>query len=432
MGLGAEFFWIGHFAWLAWEHTNSCPSRLVVTVVTMWIMVALNIWVFVYDAKLNRDVHLSFFIGSIVLRAILLPTVVYFHPLIGFIHKCRDAVLIWSLRISTVVAVVSMIGVLIAKGTVGGYLDAVRLSQLPPLSPNWTRTPSFVSDAPICRAEYQGIELIQTLGLACGGYDVDRDVDLFERELQYFFGPNESTFVSYSVRYLMPDVPLLVYNISGTTVFAFRGFATGRELAIQAELIARHYATPFLTDVLPLYSVLSEYLVSYFTKLAYLFGAHWFNPTSPFDIALRKAQEIYDSYGLEKKEDVLFVGVNVGGVLAKVMGLLNHRRGIGFLSLPSGDDDVSYRYAFDATNKQFVSNIFNLGGIFGIDDPDSGENLGIPNDFDILDTDSVYQSFCGLVVMCGRHQQFKAYCTELIGAEKFEDILDSITPLNPD
>lgn len=133
-------------------------------------------------------------------------------------------------------------------------------------------------------------------------------------------------------------------------------------------------------------------------------------------------KKLYDQYGLKEESQVLFVGVNIGGVLAKVTGVRKHHRGIKFLSLPTGDDEFIYRYEFQEKDMHYITKVYDTGGLFGKAEDGGGENFAIPGPFDLLDRDAVYRSFCNLAEMCG-HAQFSVYCEAVIGAEKVRSIL---------
>jgi hypothetical protein len=265
--------------------------------------------------------------------------------------------------------------------------------------------------------------LIQAIGLALSGYDVS-SFDVFSHELDYFFGPDALDKITYRTEYLSSGFPLLIYNISHTTVFAFRGFATAADLAIQFEMLARYYIAPFLLDVTPWYRLIEERFLSAFIPSAHFAGRHWFSPQSYFDDLLQEVLAIYDEQGLGEESRVLFVGINGGGLFAKTMAMLKNHRGIGFVSLPVTTDEFRYRYDYGPLAGKFVSNVFNHDGWFGVEDEGIGENFALFGDPKAFRMDAVYTSFCNLAEMCGHHQQFKQYCEESIGGEALAAIRD--------
>jgi hypothetical protein len=122
--------------------------------------------------------------------------------------------------------------------------------------------------------------------------------------------------------------------------------------------------------------------------------------------------------GLNEESSVLFVGVNVGGVLAKVLGMRTGHRGLGLISTPALNREFIARYEFTDQETPFLTNIFNMHGLWSIEEESAGENMAIPGPFKTLDRDSVYISFCNLAEMCGYHTQFNQYCETAIGSDK--------------
>jgi hypothetical protein len=336
-----------------------------------------------------------------------------------------DAVLQWAFRGAVAVAAAAMLAILIIKGGIPSYLQKFRLQDesLPPIDTRtWNSTPAFQIETGPCAVRYEGLSLLQAVGLALGGYDLGRNQVVFDRQMQYFFGPNATETISYSVEQLSPYVPMSIYNVSGVMVFGFRGFATGPELALQAEMIARYYATPMVLDITPLYSTINEQFLSWATSSAHFFGSHWFSPRSQFHELLEKAEEIYDSFNFDENSKVIFTGINNGGVMAKILARRKKHRGIAFLSFPSNDDEFNYRYEFDDDSLQYVTNVVNAEGWFGVDDPGVGENFVLPGDNDILGRDPVYPSVCNFAEMCGLHAQFSQYCEAAVDEDKLAKI----------
>jgi hypothetical protein len=259
---------------------------------------------------------------------------------------------------------------------------------------------------------YHGLSIIDTLGLALGGYDIWRNPAVFHQQLQYFFGQDAEKNITYTVEELAPDVPLLIYNVSGTTVFGFRGFATAAEFALQVEMFADRYVTPRLLDLMPLYNVINEHYLKSNGLNAHLLGSFWFSPRSAFDDLLQRALDIYNDYEFAKDAKVVFVGIDTGGVLAKVLALITGHHGIGFISLPVTTELFDGRYDYDERNAKLTTNVFNLDTLIGNEDQLVGENFAIPGDADVIGMDMTYPSFCNLAETCGYHRQFAQYCTQ--------------------
>jgi hypothetical protein len=100
--------------------------------------------------------------------------------------------------------------------------------------------------------------------------------------------------------------------------------------------------------------------------------------------------------------------------------MLTNHRGIGFISQQGADMEFTYRYQIDDKETRFLTNVFNLHGVFGIGEKDVGEDFAIPGPFQLLDRESVYLSLCNLAEMCGHYRQFVDYCTTAIGADRLK------------
>jgi hypothetical protein len=251
---------------------------------------------------------------------------------------------------------------------------------------------------------------------------IDRSPSVFSAQMDFFFGPNSMERIDHEVKELAPDVPLVIYNVSGTTVFAFRGFASGPELAVQVERLASLWVVPFFLDEIPMYEKMVDLWLSSQAAYAHLFGWHWFTPRSASDDLLRKASEIYDAMDLATDSPVVFVGVNSGGTIAKRLALLKGRRGISFLSLPIDLDEFDNRYELNATAMQWVTSVVNKDGLFSAEDAGFGENFVLAGDPDIVGNDNVYESFCNLAEVCGHGAQFGEYCKSAFGEDKLRKI----------
>jgi hypothetical protein len=394
----------------------------VVNVLAIYVMTGLQIYVLVIDSKLLQEKPLSFFLGAVCLRGIFLPVLSLFHPLAGLFFHTRDSMLQWILRGATILAVLLTIASLIVQAVVPRYLSTFRFEQLPSLPANWSNVPEDGINHAVCTSHYEGLSLIELIGLAFGGYDINRNDDIFRRQMDFFFGANATERIEYEIADLGHDIPLLIYNVSGTTVFAFRGFASGRELSVQVERLASLWIAPFILDILPFYGPINERYLSSSIASAQLFGWHWFSPRSASDELVQKASQIYDDMEMSHDARMVFVGVNSGGTIAKRLALLKRRRGISFLA-PSIDlDEFTTRYEVDDTSMQWATTVVNMEGLFSGEDPGCSENFALVGDSDVIGNDPVYPSFCNLAELCGHHNQFDEYCRTAIGQQELAAI----------
>jgi hypothetical protein len=419
---GLDYFWIGNFANHISKGTNRSQWKRIVNLTTIYLMTALNAYVLAMDVKLYIEMPLSYFLGALCLRGILLPVLALFNPLVGFLFHTPEASMQGVFRGAFVLAVLVMIAALIGRGFLPGYLSTFRFDELPAVPANWSNVAGDSADHAVCTKRYSGLSVIELIGLAFGGYDIKRDESVFNQQMDFFFGPNATEWIDYEVIELEPDVPLLVYNISGTTVFAFRGFASGRELSVQVERLASLWVVPFFLDVLPLYAQLNERYLLSATARAYLLGWHWFSPRSPSEILVQKASEVYEDQRIAADSPVLFVGVNSGGTIAKRLALLKRRRSISFLSPPMDLDEFDNRHDLEDNATQWVTNVVNKDGLFSGEDTGFGENFALTGDPDIIGNDQIYRSFCNLAEICGHHAQFEEYCIKAIGVEDLATI----------
>jgi hypothetical protein len=91
-------------------------------------------------------------------------------------------------------AAIVIIGDSIVVGIIPRMLESFRFQQLPPVQDNWTNEPVFIANRTVPGAKYEGFSVIESFGLVLGGYDVERDREVFERQLRYFFGPAVDPF----------------------------------------------------------------------------------------------------------------------------------------------------------------------------------------------------------------------------------------------
>jgi hypothetical protein len=189
----------------------------------------------------------------------------FFHPLTEFSFGSTDTVTQRAFRGAAVGAIVSLLAILISLAAIPSYLTTFRFSDLPPLPMNWSNAEAFESIAAVCTVRYHDFSILQLLGLAFGWDEVNRNNDVFVRQLEYFFGPADKHGITYNDEELLPDVPFVVYNMSDTIIFEFRVFALGKEFALQMELLARFYGVPTLLDLTPFCETINDYILSTFT-----------------------------------------------------------------------------------------------------------------------------------------------------------------------
>lgn len=394
----------------------------------------LNLAVIAFDIYRYTEYKNSYFLASIIIRILFFPLISYFHLGTVFLYKSKDETIRYSIY------VIALFTVLIFLGSIGGFIfsfiyqDTVRIKDLPlPSYYNVSVDDNKYIDSQVCRTSYNGISLIDSIGFALGPYDVTRDKSVFNNQMGYFFGSNWNEFISYEVRYFNRDIPFIIYNDTkhDMTVFGFRGFSSGSELALQIEMFVAQYVIPFFQDMMPFYDFLVDTFIGFYAKFAHNFGTTFFDPKAMITNFVDPLIKICDEINVKDNDRVMFTGINIGGTFAKILGMLYGKQAVSFLSFPVFNDFVTYNYEFEEIDSTFITNIFNIGGLFALPEDGVANNIGIPWIPDTLDTikscsnkemcglatekDSVYRSFCTVSNICGKVEQFGNYCESIIG-----------------
>jgi hypothetical protein len=174
--------------------------------------------------------------------------------------------------------------------------------------------------------------------------------------------------------------------------------------------------------LIPLYDSLVDIWLEDIIALANNLGNQFW---APEQLVQRFVNHVIDVYQGYKDRDVVFAGINTGGLFAKAAGMLVHRQGVSFLSFPAFNDFFRAALRFSKDDAWYIINVHNYEGIFTKQEPDIAVNLGIqwvPQesfwDFTVFRTfarDTVYQSFCTVAAKCGQMDKFKEYCTAAVG-----------------
>jgi hypothetical protein len=173
---------------------------------------------------------------------------------------------------------------------------------------------------------------------------------------------------------------------------------------------------------MPGYDAISNHYLRWFAPGLRLFGSLWFTPRSIYMEFRDKAIKSYQARNLNTESPVLFVGINMRGILAKNLAMRTGRHGIAFVSMPLSTEFYTTENEENARSAMFIKKVFNRGGLFGIEALHAGANYAIPGDPNLAKWDNTYASFCNLAESCGYHDQFSEYCTAVIGADKLAEI----------
>jgi hypothetical protein len=200
------------------------------------------------------------------------------------------------------------------------------------------------------------------------------------------------------------------------TIYGFRGYSSGSEFALQIEIFAGEYVLPVFQGILPFYDFVVTYFLDYLVGIAHTFGNSFFDPVS---IGRSFIDPILEKYDQEQPPNVLFSGINVGGLISKTLALVRHEQGIGFLSLPVFNDFFQYAYDFGPEDALYITNVYNYEGTFALPEPAVATNIGIPwVTSSSISRDTVYRSVCTMAELCGKSEQFQEFCIASIGEDE--------------
>jgi hypothetical protein len=401
-----------------------------------WIFTALNVVALVNDVMSYRKVPNSYFLAALILRAIFIPISVLLNAVVPFGFYCKDVKIRWVMRLSTILALLSIITAIVVGVAVSPQLYRWQVTELASPSSNWNSTLEFDPGFDVCRNSRLGLSLVDLAGFALGPYQRGRDA-VADAQMQHFFGANwkadfDVTPLAVELKHLSAwgsertesgsfPFDVVTQLSTGERIVAFRGFSSSAEFAFQLELIATKYLMPVVEDLLPFYGLISEHMLGYFLQGGHLFGYYFFRPIGYSDAFV---EPIRDALEAAKVTKAVFVGFNTGGVLAKLLGATSRNPGIGLWGLPLFLPHLEHRWELETIDSEFTTTVSNQGGLFAI--PENGEgvpNLGIPwVSIGLLEHDTILQSLCTLAEMCGQHPRLGEFCGQVIGADKVEKI----------
>jgi hypothetical protein len=260
------------------------------------------------------------------------------------------------------------------------------------------------------------------IGLALGPYEIVRDRTLFELQMQYFFGRQWTSRLSFEFE-IFNEMPLIVYSdlVSNVTVIGMRGSASGPELALQLEFFVWTYIFPLLTDIAPLYETLTEWRIPFLSSAAQHFGNSFFDVCSiPHEFA-DPILAYLDKQGIGNADkDFILVGIGTGGILAKTIGMLRSRQAFSFWSMLAFEGSYSGNFDFNEMNAVYIINVYNyVGGVFTFrlapEEPGVANNFGIPwIEGGSIARDTRYRSLCTMFAMCAHQGVLREYCQQVI------------------
>jgi hypothetical protein len=407
--------------------------------VALWISVSLNAAAIGFDLYRASKTVAAFFNLSIALRILFFPPISFFHIAVVQFERPRANLLAGVLRIFFVIAWVLVVAT--AAGVVGVSIlpNLTRLNELAAPSEFLGELPPSLLRNSACQYRHAGTGLVQTIAYALGPYDIDRNVTIFNNQMQYFFGTNWSNHIQYTVYHQDASTPFIVYNDTKNNllVFAFRGFVSGSELTVQVEMIASQYVLPIVQNIVPFLDVLGTWLGWWMDKFEKL-GILFFDPDVVVVDAVDVVQRVYDELDTDGS-NVVFTGINTGGLYAKVLAVTNKRPGIAFLSFPIYNDYFMSLFELSEDDAWYIINVHTSEGLFTGPEPALATNIAVPwiatpSFFDeiVISSwvrDTVYKTLCTLGELCHVHSQLDEYCLAAIGQAEVDIVNDGLDGL---
>lgn len=388
------------------------------------IFTGLNGALVVFDIGRLRSTWNVYFLVSIIMRIAFLPLASFFHVLVPFFHKIKDRTLRWIVKGGT------WLTILIIALSIGSVvytrllINVNRLDNLMGVGEG-VNTSWYHKDLypPVCSRIYEDMNLVELTSLAIGGYDVTNNEEVFDLEMMHFFGDEWNTTIIPEVILLKNDIPMIAYDFieKNLTVYALRGFASGPELAFQMQMLASHYVVPFFESMIILYNIMSVWFLKEYVPYAHTLGTHFFDPKA---VSIELVQNVIDTVSARPTRDywkTMFVGINTGGVMAKVAGMKTNNTGIALASFPAFTSTLSVPLSFLPAMSYNVVNIWQLTSLFSGQEPNSATNVIIPTTSRII-FDSSYEPFCMISQLCHQHVKYESFCRSAVGNQTMDEI----------
>lgn len=409
----------------------------------MILFLILNLVLISHDIYQIIQDYSDYLLSSIIIRFILVPLFSYYNICTVLFHKAKDKKLRIINYISIIFTFLVIVIIIFCIIYTEVYKSKYRINDLdyvPPFN-NITRANSDMLIHPICEFNLFNSSAFDAFGYALGGYDLKRNKTIFENQMKIFFGENYSNHISYKLYEIDNNFLFLKYfdSISNSHIFAFRGYNSGPEIAFQFELFVSYYIIPFFEDNVPFYELINDYWLSFYTDFFNSFGLRFFENRNIITKYVKSIIEIYNKENFDDDDNVFFTGINCGGVIAKILGTLLHHKSISFISFPMDMNFLEHLFHFPSSYMSYVTNVFNIDGIFSHPDSDHAINIGI--DMPIFykskfcssgfceifsKTDNIYRTFCTMSEICGKGNQFNYYCKNTIGEKNLEIIRESL------
>lgn len=399
---------------------------------SVWIVILLNLFLLgvdIYDCRqrLNR-----YFCASIAFRILFLPAASYFHQGIVFMspkrwNEAAGAGLRRVIYVSAIFSTVLILGFIVVLIYVKQFMS---LSSIPDANLAWP-TEKFPQTnfthgdlfPALCAKNYNGHNIIDIVGTSFGVYEKFQNPALFNIINEHLYPGwdyNTST-QAFEIDVFGEKIPVVVFHFDDLTVWAFRGFASGPELAIILELFCSQHIVPFLQSFILFKEYMEAWFLDWILPYAYKFGHFWLSSQTVLDVMVDESLGVFYGGGWYRLKNLVFAGVNSGGVVAKIMGLSTMRTAFAFMSFSAFTDLLEYmnleeEYSF------LIVNLFHRDGWFSVQEPGLANNIVLPSIIDTIFKDDKRPTFCTIALSCENHLQYEEFCRQLMGDEFVDEV----------
>ena len=398
---------------------------------SLWIAILLNLFLLgvdIYDCRQNLN---SYFCASIAFRILFLPAASYFHQGIVFMSPKRwkeaaGAGLRRVIYVSAIFSAVLILGFIAVLIYVKQFMS---LSSIPDGNLSWptgkipqtnfTHGDLFPT---LCAMTYDGHSLIDIVGTSFGVYEKFQNPALFNIINEHLYPGwdyNKSTR-GIEIDVFGEKIPIVLFRFDNLTVWAFRGFASGPELAIILELFCSQHIVPFFQSFILFKEYMEAWFLDWIIPYAYKFGQFWLSTETALDVMVRQSLGVYYGYRL-MTENLVFTGVNSGGVVAKIMGMSTGKTAFAFMSFNIFTDLLQYMNLNEELSLVIV-NLFHRDGWFSVQEPGLANNIVLPSIIDTVFKDDKRPTFCTMALSCKNHLQYEEFCRQLMGDEFVDDV----------
>ena len=220
-------------------------------------------------------------------------------------------------------------------------------------------------------------------------------------------------------------IPMALFNFDNLTVWSLRGFASGPELAAILELFCSQYIIPFFQSFIIFLEYIQDWFLSLAIPYAYSLGVFCFTPETVLDVMVNRTLEEYHKRNFTVTDNVVFVGINTGGVVAKILGMKTGHLGFSFMSFNAFTDLLQYM-RLDEDDSWLIVNMFHRGGWVSVQEPKLANNMILPSAIDTPFKDDKRPTFCTMALSCSNWEQYDEFCRQLLDDEFINMVHDYI------